>query len=503
MNVDPPTPQEVERILRGFELPASTEDVAACHRLVESFTGVLAALELPAETPQVPRYPRDRGVRPAPQDNPLGAWYVKTHVAGAPAGKLKGRTIALKDTVMLAGVPLMAGTRVLEGYVPTRDATLVTRILDAGGTITGKAVCEAYCVSGSSHTADTGPVHNPHRRGYSAGGSSSGSAALVAAGEVDMAIGCDQAGSIRLPAAACGIYGLKPTYGLVPYTGILGMEASVDHAGPMTRSVADNALLLEVIAGADGIDSRQGSPPVEPYTEALGRGIAGLRIGVLREGFDRRRSEPDVDTKVRAAAARLARLGADISEVSVPEHKLGGALTFLTLQSMVDTMFHSDGGGIGRQDPLDPEFLACNRRWRERTADLPETVVTFLVMAEHLRRTRGYDTYAQGVNLVPRIRAAYDAALRSVDLLLMPTAPIKAQPLPGPDASREARVHAAFAPLGNTQPFNHTHHPALSLPCGMSDGLPVGLMLVGRPYQEATIYRAAHAFEQHADWREL
>lgn len=503
MNLNPPTSQEVEHILRRFDLPAAAEDIAACHRLVESFIGVLAALDLPADPPQVPRYPRGPVARPAPQDNLLGAWYMKTRVEGAPQGPLKGRTVALKDTVMLAGVPLMAGTRVLEGYLPREDATIVTRILDAGATITGKAVCEAYCLSGSSHTADTGPVHNPYRRGYSAGGSSSGSAALVAAGEVDMAIGCDQGGSIRLPAAACGIYGLKPTYGLVPYTGILGMEATVDHAGPMTRSVADNALLLDVIAGADGRDSRQASPRVEPYTEALAYGVAGLRIGVLREGFGQRHSEPDVDAKVRAAAARFATLGAEVLEVSIPEHKLGGALFSLKLQSMIDTMFHTDGGGIGRQDPLDREFLAFNRRWRQRAAELPETVTTFLVMAEHLRHTRGYDIYAQGVNLVPRIRAAYDAALQGVDLLLMPTAPIKAQPLPAPDASQETRVHAAFAPLGNTQPFNHTHHPALSLPCGMSDGLPVGLMLVGRHYEEAMLYRAAHAFEQHADWREL
>ena len=194
---------------------------------------------------------------------------------------------------MLAGVPMMNGTRMLEGYIPPIDATIVTLILDAGGTIVGKAVCEAYGFSGNSHTSATGPVHNPHRSGYSAGGSSSGSAALVAAGEVDMAIGCDQGGSIRMPSSFCGTYGMKPTYGLVPYTGILGMEATIDHVGPITRSVTDNALFLEVIAGADGLDSRQGTPRTETYTQALGQPVAGLRIGVLREGFGLETSEPE------------------------------------------------------------------------------------------------------------------------------------------------------------------------------------------------------------------
>ena len=149
------------------------------------------------------------------------------------------------------------GSNILDGYVPPVDAEVVTRILDAGGRITGKSVCEAFCFSGGSHTSDSGHVQNPHNVAHSSGGSSSGSGALVAGGEVDMAIGCDQGGSIRIPSSFCGIYGLKPTHGLVPYTGILGMGPVIDHCGPMTSSVADNALLLEVIAGG-----RSRQPPV-------------------------------------------------------------------------------------------------------------------------------------------------------------------------------------------------------------------------------------------------
>ena len=237
------------------------------------------------ELPPV-RHPRVPGYRPEGDDNPHNAWYWKTAIKGAAHGKLAGRKVAIKDNVCVAGVPMMNGASVLEGYVPDVDATIVTRILDAGGEIAGKTACEYLCFSGGSHTNATGlPVHNPWKRGYTTGGSSSGSGAAVAAGDVEMAIGCDQAGSIRIPAAMCGIVGLKPTHGLVPYSGVMPIEMTIDHAGPMTDTVANNALLLEVIAGADGLDPRQvGVPDDRSYTDALERGAEGLTIGVLKEG---------------------------------------------------------------------------------------------------------------------------------------------------------------------------------------------------------------------------
>src|SRR5258708_7425232 len=196
---------------------------------------------MPEYVPAV-KYPRMPGYRPEGEENKYNAWYVKTEVAGAASGKLAGKTVALKDNICLAGVAMMNGASTLEGYMPEIDATVATRVLDAGGTIVGKTVCEYFCFSGGSHTSATGPVHNPHRQGYSAGGSSSGSAAVVAAGEVPMALGGDQGGSIRIPASFCGIYGLKPTHGLVPYTGIMPIELTLDHTGPMTATVEDNAL---------------------------------------------------------------------------------------------------------------------------------------------------------------------------------------------------------------------------------------------------------------------
>ena len=226
----------------------------------------------PASVPQ--RYPRSAGHLPTPAQNPYNAWYVRTDLHGAAGGRLSGKRVALKDNICLAGVPMMNGASTLQGYVPDVDATVATRVLDAGGSILGKAHCEFFCVSGSSHTNATGAVHNPRNPGHSTGGSSSGCAALIVAGEVDLGIGTDQGGSVRIPAAYSGIYGMKPTHGLVPYTGIMPIEMTLDHAGVMSATVADNALLLEVLAGADGLDPRQDRQmPVQAYTQALGAGV--------------------------------------------------------------------------------------------------------------------------------------------------------------------------------------------------------------------------------------
>ena len=292
---------------------------------------------------------------------------MKTVIKGAPSGKLKGRRVALKDNICLAGVPMTIGAGFLDGAAPDIDATIVTRILDAGGEIAGKAVCEYYCVSGGSHTSANRPVHNPRKRGHTTGGSSSGSAALVASGDVPMAIGGDQAGSIRIPASFCGIVGMKPTYGLVPYTGIGPLEITLDTAGPMTANVPDNALLLEAIAGPDGLDARQRDVKLARYAEAIGGSAKGLRIAVLREGFGHRNSEADVDAKVRAAAQHFAKLGASVSEVSIPEHHTLGFPTWAAIRgdAACVTLLEMNGFGIGHESYYPLTTMAAAMRWRD------------------------------------------------------------------------------------------------------------------------------------------
>ncbi len=502
MTVQRPTHAQLGEIVR--ELGMSMSD-ARVQEFLDVMQGTLDAYDvvdaMPDHLPPV-LYPRTAGYRPSPEENPLNAWYVKTEVRGAPRGPLHGRTVALKDNVCLAGVPMMNGASTLKGYTPDVDATIVTRLLDAGATITGKAHCEYFCLSGGSHTNATGPVMNPHRAGYSAGGSSSGSGALVGGGEVDMAIGGDQGGSIRIPASYSGCYGMKPTHGLVPYTGVMPIEATIDHTGPMTQNVRDNAAMLQAIAGADGLDPRQYDPQVDDYTGAVGRGAGGLRIGVVKEGFGLAISEADVDAKVRAGAELFRRLGATVDEVSIPSHLNGPAIwTPIALEGLTNQMMHGNGMGTGWEGMYTTSLLDFHANWRSRADELSDTLKICMFMGQYyLKHHRGH-YYAKAQNLARQLREEYDRMFGAYDLLLMPTLPMKATPLPPPDAPLALYCQRAFEMLPNTAPFDVTGHPAMSVPCGMSDGLPVGMMLVAAKWREATIYRAAAAFEQAGDWR--
>ncbi len=504
MNVRRPTLDQMRELVSGLHMDMGDEEMIAYMQLMEdSFGAYDRVASMPDDLPAV-RYPRTPGKRPAEADNPMNAWYYQCEVRGAMTGPLTGKQVVLKDNVCLAGVPMMNGSSTLEGYTPDLDATIVTRMLDAGATIVGKAHCEFFCLSGGSHTNATGVVHNPWRSGYSAGGSSSGSGALVGAGEVPMAIGGDQGGSIRIPASFCGCYGMKPTHGLVPYTGIMPIEPTIDHTGPMTTNVADNALLLEVIAGDDGLDPRQKSPQVDRYTAALGQGVAGLRIGVVNEGFGHPNSESDVDASVRQAADQLAKLGARVEYISIPMHLDGPAIwTPIALEGLTDTMMHGNGFGTGWEGLYTSSLLAKHSNWRSRANELSRSLKVSMFVGEYMLKTYRGQYYAKAQNLSRVLRRAYDAVLQQYDLLLMPTLPMKATPLPPVDAPLALTIQRAFEMIGNTAPFDASGHPAMSIPCGMGDGLPIGMMLIGRHHQESTIYRAAHAYEQSVDWKTL
>lgn len=504
MAVKQPTPSQLREVAEDCGLSLSDEDVQSYLELMAPSVDAYNVVDrMPDYLPEV-TYPRTPGYRPEGEENKYNAWYYKTTVEGAADGPLKGKTVALKDNIMLAGVPMMNGADTLEGYVPEIDATVVQRLLDAGATITGKAHCEYFCLSGGSHTNAAGAVHNPHKMGYSAGGSSSGSGALVAAGEVDMALGGDQGGSIRMPASYCGVYGMKATHGLVPYTGIMPIEIYIDHTGPMTANVSDNALMLEVLAGPDGIDPRQYDVETKPYSQMLEGGVSGLKIAVVKEGFGHENSEADVDAANRAAAEMFSKMGATVSEVSIPMHSLGGAIwTPIGVDGLTWTMMWGDGYGHSRQDLYVTSLMDYHHRWRDRADQLSDTTKLMTMLGTYVRKHYGLRYYGKAMNLSRKLAAAYDKVLAECDLLLMPTLPLKATPLPGPDAPRAEYIQRAFEMLANTSPFDITHHPAMSIPCGMGDGLPIGMQLVGKRYDEATIYKAAYAFEQAADWKSL
>lgn len=286
---------------------------------------------------------------PEPGQNPLGAWYVRTDISSGAEGPLSGRMVAIKDNIAVAGIPMMNGSRSVEGFIPRRDATVVERLLAAGALIAGKSVCEDLCCSRSSFTSASGPVRNPWDHTRETGGSSSGSGALVATGEVELALGGDQGGSIRVPACLCGIVGHKPTHGLVPYTGAFPIDRTIDHLGPMTRTVSDAALLLTVLAGPDRRDPRQPEDiPAVDYRAALSGDVSGLRVGVLAEGFGRAGSMPEVDELVRTAADRFTEIGCIVEDVSVALHRdAWHVFTVIFTDGPTHQMLDGNGYGVG------------------------------------------------------------------------------------------------------------------------------------------------------------
>jgi amidase len=388
--------------------------------------------------------------------------------------------------------------------VPDVDATVVTRVLDAGGAIAGKAACEDLCFSAGSHTCATGPIRNPHNPRHSTGGSSGGSAALVAAGEVNMALGGDQGGSIRTPSAWCGVYGMKPTWGLVPMTGGMPISYSVDHCGPICSSTENVARLLTAIAGPDAYDPRTINAKVGDYLAALKQGAQGLRVALLKEGFGHPESEATTDQKVRSALSDLARLGVEIEEVSVPMHLDGPHIwTGVILEGATEMMIKGYAMGNNWSGYYTTSLQeAFARGWRSRPDDVSETVKLVLLLGEYMHRNYHNRYHAKAQNLRVLLRAAYDRALTDHDVLAMPTIPFPATEIPPSDAPREVYVDCALNMQHNTCPFDVSGHPAFTIPCGTVNGLPIGLMLVGRHFEETTLIRLAAAFEHATDWRQ-
>ncbi|MEQ8347183.1 MAG: amidase [Sneathiellaceae bacterium] len=503
ISVRAPSTERVLELAESFGMRMNAAEAASFAGLmggsIESYRRV-DELAMPAQPVTWPRTP---GHQPAPEENPLNAWYWRCEVKGAAEGALAGRSVAIKDNIFVAGVPLMNGSRLLEGFVPAEDATVVMRILDAGGTIAGKAACEDLCFSAGSHTCATGPIRNPHNPAHSAGGSSGGSAALVASGAVDMALGGDQGGSIRTPSAWCGAYGLKPTWGLVPVTGSMPIAYAIDHCGPICGNVADVATLLSVIAGRDPLDPRTALADVQDYRAALGQGVQGLRIGLLQEGFAHGdASDPATSAKVRAAIEVLQGQGATVEEVSVPMHyDAPHVWTAIIVEGAAEMMLKGNGQGSNWNGHHSVALVdAFARGWQSRPDDLSETCKLVLLLGEYMKQDYHGRYHAKGLTLQRAVKAAYDTALEQCDALVMPTIPFPATKIPLPGCSREEYVELALNMQHNTCPFDVAGHPAFTIPCGKVDGLPVGLMIVTRHFDEAMAIRIADAYAGAVDW---
>jgi amidase len=465
--------------------------------------------------PEVTYPERGRGYRPSAAEDPLNAWTWRCEIAGAASGLLAGKTVSYKDHTAVAGMPLAYGAAPLESFIPQIDATIVTRVLAAGGTITGKHVMDGLAGGfGLGTQGDFGRPLNPHDHAHYTGGSSSGSAVALATGEVDISFGGDQGGSIRIPAAWCGVVGLKPTFGLVSHFGVgFGSDPSIDYTGPMAVRVEDVALAMQATAGYDGLDPRQARDIPETFDAMTGLdgGVKGLRIGILEEGFEGP-LEPEVRDAVMAAVAELEAAGAEITKVSVPAHRTA-RLAQVAMSPEGSLGMNQVGfmGAFYRGYYPTSIITAVHRMNRLHGSGATARTKLMLLAGEYSRRNFDGAVYAKGQNVRQGVIRAFDAAFADVDLLVMPTCVTVAPRYADPPADRvdaaELWLNTEKRPTAsavlNTQPYNYTGHPAIAVPCGKAGRLPISMQLVGRRLDDALVLRAAYAYQQRVAWDEL
>lgn len=499
--VEPPAVEELARLARldGIELhPGEDAELWPVVASLTQFADLLDRFEgeLPLRAPEG----RDTGFVPEPADNPFNAFVRRCHVQETSSGALAGRTIGLKDNISLAGVPTTNGSRV-SSYVPVYDAVVVERILAAGGTIVGKLNMDDFGASGLGDTSAFGPVRNPVDPTRSAGGSSGGSGAAVRSGAVDMSLAVDQGGSGRIPAAFCGVVTIKATHGLVPSWGISHIDHTIDFITPITRTVADAALLLGVIGGEDWRDAQwvRGLTEVDDYAAAAGEGIEGLRLGLVTESFDPEVCEPDVIENGRRAAETLARAGAVVEETSIPlwAYALSAFLPYVA--HLFSDVYRAGGQGFGHLGAFDvPAFETFSRLRQHEGALLPDQVKAWILADRYVHERYQAIPYARLHNARLGVRRAISGALESFDALLTPTLPITAPPLLTGEASfAEVSARTGAKLCYNTAPLNLSGHPAMSLPSGVSrEGLPTALQVVTGHFDERTGFRVGFALER-------
>jgi aspartyl-tRNA(Asn)/glutamyl-tRNA(Gln) amidotransferase subunit A len=391
-------------------------------------------------------------------------------MAGHHLGPLHGIPVGIKDLYATRGVATTYGSPLFADWVPDFDAAAVERLKRAGAVLVGKTNLHELAYGSTSANAHYGPVRNPWRPDHHPGGSSGGSAAAVAAGMAHAAMGSDTGASIRQPAACCNIVGLKPTFGRVSKFGALPLAWSQDHAGPLTRTVRDAALVLQALAGHDTRDPTSAPRAVPDFSADLERGVRGSRIGVARAFFFEH-CDPEVVAAVETALARLESLGAHLEEVMLPD--MAAAFTIGTITIAVEGAAYHAADLRARPELFSPELRAAFELGSFYSA-------IDYVQAQRLRRHLMVET---------------ERALAGLDAVVMPTSPVPATPIAGAPPE-----HAMLRPR-NTMPFNVLGLPALSIPCGFTaGGLPIGLQIVGKAFDEAGILRIAQAYEQATDW---
>jgi amidase len=497
----PPKVAEIEGLakLEGIELrPGEVDDLA---------TGIAAIVEFAErardlEQPPLPRPQghRDAGYRPGAEEDPFNVFIRKCRVEGASDGPLAGLTVGLKDNISVAEIPTTNGAH-MPAYTPNIDAVVVERILAAGGTIVGKLNMDEFGGGATGELSAFGPARNPVDPAYSAGGSSGGSGAAVRAGAVDLALGVDQGGSGRVPAACCGVVAVKATHGLVPTFGVTHIDHTIDFVTPIARTVHGAAVLLEVIAGDDWRDPQwvRGPIPTAPYTRSDGEGIAGLRIGIVDESMTGIECEPEVVEGVDRVAEALAAAGAVVERISVPIWRCGFTVFAPYVAHVIANMFRSEGEGYGHLGVIDVgrmRSFAAGRR--AESWQLNPYLKMWLLADRYLHERYLNVTYGELHNLRLGMRRTISRVLDEWDLLLTPTLPVTAPRLAaGAPTIAELLSNAPASIAYNTSPLNLTGHPAISVPSGANRrGLPTAAQIFGRHFSEYTVFRAAFAVER-------
>ena len=411
---------------------------------------------------------------------------------GDPLPPLAGVPMGIKDVLMTRGVRTTAGSRILGGFLPPYDGTAVQRLEEAGALLLGKMNCDEFAMGSSNENSAWGPVHNPCDLERVPGGSSGGSAAAVAAGTAVATLGSDTGGSIRQPAAFCGVVGLMPTYGRVSRYGLIAFASSLDHVGPITRTVRDAALLLQVIAGRDPLDSTSADVPVPDYLGEMDKPVKGLRVGVPAEYFGEG-LDPEVRGAVEAALQGMAKLGCEVVPISLPHTPYAIAVYYIVATAEASSnLARYDGVRYGYR-ARDPRTLSEMYR-RSRDEAFGAEVKRRILLGTYALSAGYYDAYYLKAQRVRTLLARdFEQAFRAVDVIVTPTTPTPAfklgEKVEDPLAMYLNDIYTVTADLVGVA--------GISVPCGTSSqGLPIGVQIVGRHFEEGTVLRLAHAYEQ-------
>jgi aspartyl-tRNA(Asn)/glutamyl-tRNA(Gln) amidotransferase subunit A len=414
--------------------------------------------------------------------------------AGEDPGPLAGVPVALKDNLATRGVPTTCSSRILEGWRPPYDATVVQRLADAGAIVVGKTNLDEFAMGSSTENSAFGPTRNPHDTARVPGGSSGGSAAAVAAGFAPLALGSDTGGSIRQPAALCGVVGMKPTYGAVSRYGLVAFASSLDQIGPFARTVADAAALYEVIAGHDPCDATSIPEAVPPVSAGLDEGVAGLRVGLVTELCEAEGIQPEVTARLTEAAAALEHAGAKVDDASVPTAVYGLSAYYLIAPAEASSnLARYDGVRFGLRVDAGTTGEMYDRT---RTEGFGAEVKRRIMLGTYALSAGYYDAfYGKAQRVRTLILRDFEAAYQGFDVLLSPTSPSVAFPL----GAKTADPLTMYLNDVCTIPSNLAGHPAISVPFGTGEGgLPVGVQVMAPALGEALMFRVAAALEAAA-----